>query len=144
MKKFSLFRGISDRRKIVKQNTEKVSVHPVIDPRVNSAKRGELFDERGDAVNTGQMNRNTVIRDSRFEAVKWSEEIVGQKTISTATGTTADKEEEKHTEKDKKFLYREITLSSAGVIFYAPIYASQRRRGGGHGTLAELRRGKSG
>lgn len=81
---------------------------------------------------------------SALEVGKWGEEIVRQKTIFTAKGTTADKEGEKHTEKDKKFLYREITLSSVGVIFYAPIYASKRRRrGGGHRHARRgLRRGK--
>lgn len=33
-------------------------------------------------------------------------------------------------EEDKKFLYHKITLSSSDVIFYVPIYASGRERGG--------------
>lgn len=54
-----------------------------------------------------------------------------------------DEEGGKHTEKDKKFLYREITLSSGGVIFYAPIYASKRRSRGDR-RLIGSRRGTKG
>jgi len=43
--------------------------------------------------------------------------------------------DEENKEKDKKFLYHKITLSSS-VIFYIPIYASGRRGGGGRGTFS--------
>jgi len=47
-----------------------------------------------------------------------------------------EKGNEENKEKDKKFLYHKITLSSSDVIFYVPIYASGRREGGGRGTFS--------
>lgn len=124
--------------------------------RIARQKKGREQKRKMEGTNDGERERGRKERSaswffsrSALRGVKWGDEIVERKTISTKGGglvwAMADNEDKKHKggrrEKIKSFLYREITLSSVKRHLLCPnLHESEGVEGVGGVVYAPLPR----